>query len=1171
MTKRLAQRGPNAGNHFWGCRGYPNCRGTLSLDGQVNDGSEGVDGIPGGADLPRLIVGEGISPEHRPVYLDTATVPRWLVKALARSESAPLAGYAWRIDLPTFEPELSDYHPGVDSTFAFLLRGAVTSASDALLSACELASAPARDEVEDRRKALPAYLKPADPVHYSEQTFDSTEERMFYDAFLREAADTNIAAALTPQVGFQTLAPSSDLADAGFRVDFVAVSASGKPLVIEIDGEQHATERANDDRRDEALATAGFTVVRLPASRIRQDAAGAAKGILGILGREEWQDTDSTIVRLQQLAQLQIAVVASMRAGLTPSVGVVPIRVTFVDAAKQIGRELLQTALDDLANLLRDMAMARGDAAPDLLLSVEDGAGAFNFQFGSSPGRADRRTVYLHDTLRFAPPLVQLGAADAPSGDPIDRDAARNLFERCYGFPDFRPGQFEAIERVIRGLDTLLLLPTGAGKSATYQFATLIRGGVCIVVDPLLSLIDDQIQNLREHGVDRSAQVSSQIEAPQRTALVTTLCQGHIAFVFVSPERLQQVSFREAIQIVALQRGIALIAIDEAHCVSQWGHDFRPAYLNVAKTIRSHSKRASGVAPPVLAMTGTASYAVLRDIQREVGITDPDAQITPNDFDRRELRFEVIPCSSGDKGAELAKVLVGMHTRFKVRDPTSFWNQRKESPITGLVFCPHVNGTHGTVGVANAVRRAMPSMTVSTHSGKPPKGTPEATWRHAKREAAAQFKRDEVQVLACTNSFGMGIDKPNIRFTVHWGLPQSIESYYQEAGRAGRGRAESWCVLLVSDDNPRLADEQLAGRGLATEPPFASQSDIDRQLWFHKNSFPDAKQELDQLRRFIEACMSSVQQVIDISFTGDSEKQMRERAVYRLLLIGVARDYTVDWRLGSFQVHLGERSPNDIVDCFTSYGSAFTAKRGRAIRAEMDAWRADQNATAMDVALYAGEKLIAFTYDQIEGTRRRALSEMRRVAKEHVGDEDGFRHALLAYLSTSAFSSMLQTVIDDSGGGLELVSELLDRIESPLDAADLASQAARLLASIYDHPGLLTIRAVALLASTNPDPKAAVQDLALAFESAPRFDLEPLMIVAAVDAGATQLAVSDAMLLDLARHLTASEADKDRAKRHAELLAQSKLDPIAGCGLSYLAKGVVRGTDQLLETLKNAI
>lgn len=1171
MQKRLAQKGPNAGNHFWGCEGFPRCRGTLSLDGDASSYSDSDACVTAGVSLPRPIVAEGITPDHRAVFIDTTALPRWLVKALSQSRRDPLAGYAWRLDLPTFEPDRAELHPGVSATYSFLLRGALTCANESLLVAAGLEVLPTRDEIERQLDALPPYITPADAILFSKQVFDSDEERMFYDAFSEAAAASKSAVSIIPQVGFQTLAPNSDLADAGFRVDFVAVAASGKATVIEIDGEQHRAERENDARRDAAIKNAGISVVRISASRIREDALTVATKLMAEIGSPVWQPPDTAISRLRQLAQLQIAIVASMRAGLIRSLGCVPIQVKFADPAKQLGAELLQTALEDLGCLLRDMARARGDTPPHLALSVACDQDAFGFQFGSAPGRPDRRTVYIHDTLIFAPPLIEFGPAEELSGKPIDRDAARNLFQRCYGFTDFRPGQFESIERVIRGLDTLLLLPTGAGKSATYQFATLIRGGVCVVVDPLLSLIDDQIQNLRGHGVDRSTQVSSQIEAHQRASLMTLLCQGHTSFVFVSPERLQQPSFREVIQVVALRRGIALIAIDEAHCVSQWGHDFRPAYLNVAKVIRSLSQRASGRAPPVIAMTGTASYAVLRDIQREINITSPDAQITPHDFDRPELRFEIVACESEEKGTELTKFLVGLHGRFHVRDPASFWSRRKESPITGLVFCPHVNGPHGTVDVANTIRRALPSVAVATHSGKPPQGTAESMWRNAKREAAAQFKRDDVQILACTNSFGMGIDKPNIRFTVHWGIPQSIESFYQEAGRAGRGRVESWCVLIVSDDNPRLADEQLASRERGTEPSRGIKSDVDRQLWFHRGAFPDAAKELAQLRAFIEICTESRENVINISFAGDFDRQTRERAVYRLILIGVARDYTVDWRLGFFQVHVDELSPERIVEKFASYVCAFNAKRGRAMRAELEVWMAARKATSKEVALHAGERLISFTYDQIEGTRRRALSEMRRVAKDNVGDEDAFRRALLSYLGASAFSSMLRAVVDDATGGLELVPEILDRIESPLDAADLASQAARLLASIYDQPILLSVRAIALLGGPSPNPVAAAQDLALAFDSAPRFEIDPQVLVTTVDAAVRQLTISDTILGEIACKLTTEEPDQERAKRNARLLANSEREPLSGCGISFLASGVLRSTVKLLETLKYAI
>lgn len=1172
MVMRLARTGPNANNHFWGCRAYPACRGTLDLSGTPKlDGGDGVNTVPTGQLLPRVFHAEGITRGHRAVYFDTATLPRWLVKSLARSAEAPLDGYSWRIDLPTTEPDLPDYHPGVDAAYAFLLRGGLTCASQAIAEIVGLHAVPHRDEVAEVRDGLAAYLIEGTPLATSDRVFDSQEEKEFYRALMNEIRNGSMAVSVVPQVGFQTLAQSSDLADAGFIVDFALATSDGKRFVIEVDGAQHADERANDQRRDAALASAGFTVIRITASAVRADPSQEARRALESIGVESWVAIDERIQNVQQLAQLQIAIVAAMRAGLIASVGRVAIDVCFATDTTPATEAAIDVAISDLCELLRDTALARGSECPELDVVREHSARATRVIFGSTTEDLDPTAIYIHNGIRIAPPLIELGAADPPSGDPIDRNATRRLFQRCYGFDEFRPGQFESIERVIRGLDTLLLLPTGAGKSATYQFATLIRGGVCVVVDPLLSLIDDQIQNLREHGVDRSAQVSSQIETKQRDALVTLLCQGHISFVFVSPERLQQVSFREAIQIVGLRRGIALIAIDEAHCVSQWGHDFRPAYLNVARTVRGHSRRSSGVTPPVLAMTGTASYAVLRDIQRALEITDPEAQITPNDFDRKELRFEVVPCATRDKGAELAKVLVGLHTRFKIRDPQTFWNRRRESPITGLVFCPHVNGGHGTVDVANLIRRAIPTLAVATHSGKAPKGTMESEWRHAKRAAAAQFKRDEVQVLACTNSFGMGIDKPNIRFTIHWGMPQSIESYYQEAGRAGRGRAESWCFLLASDDNPVLSDRHLSSRGPFAEPPWGSQSDIDRQLWFHRSSFPDEQKELEVLANFISNMMAANETVVEISFTGDAEKLLRERAVYRLLLIGVAHDYTVNWRTGVFEVHVHDRVSATIIDRFSTYVRAFNAKRGNALNAAMETWRAEKNASALEVAQYAGKLLIEFTYDQIEGTRRRALSEMRRVAMEHAGDEDKFRHALLAYLSTSAFSAMLQTVADDLNGGLALIEGILNRIESPLDAGDLATQAARLLGSIFDHPGLLVIHAAALLASPNPDAGGAAQDIALAFESAEKFELEPSAIVVALDAAFDALELRDDLHDEVADRLTRQEENADRARSHAELLAHSQSPVMAGRGLSFLMTGILTDTDHLLETLKHVV
>ena len=296
---------------------------------------------------------------------------------------------------------------------------------------------------------------------------------------------------------------------------------------------------------------------------------------------------------------------------------------------------------------------------------------------------------------------------------------------------------------------------------------------------------------------------------------------------------------------------ISVIAIDEAHCVSEWGHDFRTAYLNLGRISRAYCT-AYSVTPPLIALTGTASKIVLKDVQRELGITDFDAVITPTSFDRSELQFTVVTCSSSEKSHRVQGFITRLPAHFKVSS-NSFFLPRGQKSHAGLVFCPHVNGDYGVVSVSEHLSGVLP-VPVEIYSGAPPRNVNQVNWSAQKRDTAKRFKRNNAMVLACTSAFGMGIDKPNIRYTIHIALPDSIESFYQEAGRAGRDRARAECALVVSNDDPRRSEYLLNPatplediKRVIDETKRDDQDDVMRALWFHVRSFRGQEEELREL------------------------------------------------------------------------------------------------------------------------------------------------------------------------------------------------------------------------------------------------------------------------------------------------------------------------------------
>jgi ATP-dependent DNA helicase RecQ len=335
----------------------------------------------------------------------------------------------------------------------------------------------------------------------------------------------------------------------------------------------------------------------------------------------------------------------------------------------------------------------------------------------------------------------------------------RSTLKRIFNLDEFRPGQGEVVQSVLDGRNTLAIMPTGAGKSLCYQLPAVLLPGMTVIISPLIALMKDQCDKLVELGLAAS-QVNSAQTAQETRDAVDGIADERHEFAITTPERFTQPEFLETLRGVTID----LIVVDEAHCISQWGHDFRPAYLELGRAITSLGS------PPVLALTATAPPAVIEDIQRQLDL--PDLNVINTGTYRPNLKYEAITVEDDEeKQRRLLEIL-------------------NDIEGAGIVYT-------ATVKHAEAIAGLLKSHGIAAERYH---GKLRAKERHHTQE---RFMRGELKAIVATNAFGMGIDKSDLRYVIHYDMPGSIDAYYQESGRAGRDGEDARCVLLFLKSDRR--------------------------------------------------------------------------------------------------------------------------------------------------------------------------------------------------------------------------------------------------------------------------------------------------------------------------------------------------------------------------------
>lgn len=856
---------------------------------------------------------------------------------------------------------------------------------------------------------------------------------------------------ILPEALISDIIPDCDPEFTEQRVDFYCARAN---LVIEIDGLQHdvGSQSTLDRVRDFYLQSNGIETVRMRTGDMKAEAVAKVLCERFDAGEDlpEGAD-DNTIIAYELAIRSQTAIAALVKQGmLSPDDPTWTIDFT-CDVSSVDAGALITCAAEDVLDIFENICvlMDRPFKRPEVILSSESpdlrldvSATKMWSESESVLGVVYARNDYFerHDffAVAHAEPIVY--KTDNPERrDEVD-GALAFFLKYIFGYEEFRPGQTGIIRRALARSATLGILPTGSGKSLCYQMASLLQPCISFVVCPIISLIQDQESNAREFGIDRVGRIESQMDRSDKNEVLDAFGKGKYFFVWISPERFQTVDFRRRLSELSAQRHFGYAVIDEVHCLSEWGHDFRVSYLKLYGTIRRFCSEAQ-----IIALTATASRNVLEDLLSELEITKANVLTSPS-LDRSELKYHIVRIDEQEREAKLDEVLDEINLHFqKTEGVESVFEPRGKDSICGIIFSNLKDNYYKFPATCEGVlvhlrKRGIPAD--SYHAGRGSERT----------RIQREFLDNQFTVMSATKAFGMGVNKKNVRYTIHNGLPWSVEAFYQEAGRAGRDpdRNDSECYILYSNENSpsdsrRLFEEtttvedivelqrKLVGdlstlfflwSGSHEDVQVERRAIIETFKWLNRERGKDGHviAKWDLVNEVVGDFVSECAKERDADWKKSKRAALRigtQDALYKLAILGIVIDWTVDYNTNTYDVQMREINEdsevfvkNALQDYIRRHSPTFSFDNpSPAHRKYADVY---QSAPAGNKLIGLIDALLCWTSDNIVFSRRRAIGNMLDLCESDRSDQE-IRDYINSYFRLDTESNdQLEAIVRDA-------------------------------------------------------------------------------------------------------------------------------------------------------------